>query len=180
MLNKVTIARPYARAAFTVAEKTNTIDNWLTFLSTLTYIVNNLKIIQFLKNPTINSNEKVLFLYNCIKYKSENFLLLNFLKILSIKNRLLLIPNVYLLFKSYAYIKENAIDIVVTTSILLKEHDQKELLVVLSKKFNKKVFVTFFVNPSLLGGILIKADNNVYNNSLKENLRLLYTHLIEF
>ncbi len=179
MINQTTIARPYARAAFNLAQETNQHNDWMEYLLTLSNIVTDQKITLFLKNPIIPTNQKISLLLNCCtKYTNSTFI--NFLKVLSLKNRILFLPAIYKLFKNYVYEKENAIDITVTTAFLLKENEQKGLLYLLTEKFNKKVFVNFYVNSTILGGILIKAGTNVFDNTIKETIFSFRNHLLKF
>lgn len=178
MINQSTIARPYARAVFTVALKTNRYNDWLEYLNLLATIISDQKVSLLLKNPIISTEKKILLLTSCCLKFTEN-IFINFLKVLVKKNRLLYLPSIYKLFKNYVYEKENTLDITVTTAFLLKENEQKNLLYTLSEKFNKKVFINFFINPYLIGGILVKADNKVLNNTIRESLISFQNHLLK-
>ena len=178
MINQSTIARPYARAIFAVALKTNHCNEWLEYLSLLAIITSDQKISLLLKNPTVSIDKKILLLTNCCLKFTEN-IFITFLRVLVRKNRLLYLPTIYRLFKSYVYEKENTLDITVTTAFLLKENEQKNLLYVLSEKFNKKVFINFFINPFLIGGILVKVGNKVLNNTIRESLISFQNHLLK-
>lgn len=177
MVSKLTIARPYARAVFSLADDTESLDMWLNFLYTLSDIVADVRVLLFLKNPLIENYKKVSFLLSlCVGYQSLVYS--NFIMILSVKNRLTVLSEIYFLFKSYLYRKRNSLEVIVVTAFLLKADEQKEMLLILTEKFNKKVFVSFFVNPFLLGGVLIKAGNNVFDSTVKESLIFLRNYLL--
>ena len=178
MTNQITIARPYARAIFSVALKHNCCANWLEYLLLLSNITSNQKVILFLKNPMICIDKKIHLLTSCCS-NTTDIIFTNFLKILATRNRLLFLSSICKLFKNYMYEKDNTLDVMVTTAFLLKENEQKKLLYLLSEKFNKKIFVNFFVNPFLIGGILIKTGNNIFNNSVRESLIFFHNHLLK-
>ena len=132
MTNQITIARPYARAIFSVALKHNCCANWLEYLLLLSNITSNQKVILFLKNPMICIDKKIHLLTSCCS-NTTDIIFTNFLKILATRNRLLFLSSIFKLF----------------------------------------------VNPFLIGGILIKTGNNIFNNSVRESLIFFHNHLLK-
>lgn len=180
MSSKVTVARPYTKAAFMLAEINNTFTEWLDFLDFFRQVLQDRRVVVFLKNPTEVSQRKVDFLINiCSQYTQESCFL-NFIRILVLKNRLFYIFEIYTLFKDFVYHKNKAMDVTVITAVQLSTREQKILHANLTEKYNKQLFMTFSVNTDLLGGVLIKAGNKIFDKTIKGSLTSLRSFLLDF
>ena len=80
MAEFATIARPYAKALFNLAQEKNQIESWLGGLEELAAVVQNQKVISFLEQPEINTSEKVNVLAELVELKSDE--LKNFITVL--------------------------------------------------------------------------------------------------
>ena len=84
MAEFATIARPYAKALFNLAQEKNQIESWLGGLEELAAVVQNQKVISFLEQPEINTSEKVNVLAELVELKSDE--LKNFITVLAEQN----------------------------------------------------------------------------------------------
>jgi F-type H+-transporting ATPase subunit delta len=74
--------------------------------------------------------------------------------------------------------KKRAQATVLTPVELTKDHVER-LRVSLKKLIDKDVDIEFVLDPSLLGGVLVKVGSTMYDSSIKGQLRLLKEDLIK-
>lgn len=170
-----TIARPYAKAIFSIAKNTNTFDEWDNILSYLSLVIEDINGIAFIKNKTITQNEKIQGLLNFlisadILNDNTKVMCNNFLKILAYYNRLLNIKNIKNLYIKYVNIELNKLDAKIELATQITNDQKNEIISCIATKFNKKVSATFEINESLLGGFLIKIEDFVLDASIAGNL----------
>jgi F-type H+-transporting ATPase subunit delta len=68
---------------------------------------------------------------------------------------------------------------VVFTPVEVSKGHEERLKVSLKKLLDRDVNVEFVIDPSLLGGVLIKVGSTMYDSSVKGQLRLLKDELIK-
>ena len=68
---------------------------------------------------------------------------------------------------------------VVFTSVEVTKANEERLKASLKKLVDRDVDVEYVIDPSLLGGILVKVGSTMYDNSVKGQLRLLKDELIK-
>ena len=93
MAEFATIARPYAKALFNLAQEKNQIESWLGGLEELAAVVQNEKVISLIERPETNTSEKVNVLAELVELKSDE--LKNFITVLAEQKRLPVLPGVY-------------------------------------------------------------------------------------
>jgi ATP synthase F1 delta subunit len=68
---------------------------------------------------------------------------------------------------------------VVMTPIEIKKEQEDSLKSSLKKMIDRDVDIEYVMDPSLLGGILVKVGSTMYDTSIKSQLRLLRDELIK-
>jgi len=68
---------------------------------------------------------------------------------------------------------------VVMTPIEIKKEQEDSLRSSLKKMMDRDVEIEYMMDPSLLGGILVKIGSTMYDTSIKSQLRLLRDELIK-
>ena len=58
-----------------------------------------------------------------------------------------------------------------TTSYLMKYYPYNESPKVISKQFSDKFFLTFTIDKTILGGLIIKVEGLLFDDSLKNKLQ---------
>lgn len=177
MSEKITVARPYAKAIFLIAKKDNSYKEWGDFLLILKKIVSNLRVVSYLKNPMLGSLEKYNFILNiCGDFLDKNAE--NFVKVISNNDRLLYLGDICDLYEIYKEQEQNILRVSVVSAVALKDDSKKKFFLYLSKKFNKNVSIQFFVEKKLIGGAIIKSKDKVIDGTVKGSiLRLTKTLL---
>ena len=121
-----------------------------------------------LANPNISKSEKKELLDKLFAF--SNKYLLNFLKLLVDKNRLGNCKNIYLSYFQ-EYIKYYQIQMVeVTSANSLSDKHLRSLQELFEKKLKKEVQMIVTVDPELLGGLRVKINDEIIDNSLNKRL----------
>jgi F-type H+-transporting ATPase subunit delta len=68
---------------------------------------------------------------------------------------------------------------VITTPVQISKSHEEKLLTSLKKLTERDVDIEYVIDPSLIGGILIKVGSNMYDTSIKGQLGLLKNELIK-
>ena len=169
MAEKMTIARPYAKAAFECATESQKITEWAQALRVLSTISKNKQVNALLREDAISKHEMVqLFLAVCKSSLGEP--LNNFVLLLVQRKRLKVLPEIELLYKKMQLESENRIEVQFEAPVSLDKGQEEAYQKILEKYFARKVTMACTINTSLLGGFLAKAGNFVIDGSIRESL----------
>lgn len=172
MAENSTLARPYAKAIFEIAFSNNQFDKWSLMLSTLSLIVKDKGMEKILPNYTLNPS-KVAELIIGIAEKSLDDYGKNLVKILALRRRLRILPEIETLFEVMRANAENTIKVECVSAVPLSEAQKKRFTETLEKSFKKKVKMECNVEPSLMGGFVIRAGDKVIDGSIVGQLTQL-------
>lgn len=97
----------------------------------------------------------------------------NFLVLLVDKGRLSLLPDMYRSYQGLSDEKAGRMKAAVVTASQVSEPVIAEIIASLEKKTGKKVSLTSEVDPSLIGGMVIRVGDIIYDGSIKTQLNKL-------
>lgn len=129
--------------------------------------------VKILMAQTIEKRQRKDVVDKCLK-KYFDIYLINFLKILIDNNRINLIFKIIQEYKKIYYKKNGIEEVLVTSAVTLSEREKIKISKYLEKLFDKKIVARYFVDGKILGGLVIKTENKLFDVSLKnklENLR---------
>ncbi len=167
-----TIARPYARAAFQLAEELGEIGSWAHFLFSLATSLKEQRLAQHLMNPTVSRKNKISLLFNLLS-EPANDQQSNFLQLLLANGRIAFLPTIANLFEEMKLKKENELIAQVQTAFPLEEGERHKLIGYLSHLSGKKILLKEKVVRDLKAGVVIDLDNESFNYSIKEKVNKL-------
>jgi len=173
------VARRYALALTHLCSNPEDWENLRKELSTIVSLVSeNKELKDFMENPIFPKNLKI----NVISRISEKLELSEkmkrFLNIIIEKGRFSLLSLILKNFEDIWNKRNNIYKIEIISSIPFNEEEKLEIIETLSKIKRGKIKADFIVNPEILGGIIIKEGNKVYDGSLKGNLERLKEKII--
>ena len=165
-------AKTYAKALAQIKSDNNIIKNDLkevteTFCKDLYDVFNN---------PTVSSEIKLDILKETFQNKI-NPELFEFLTILSQKNRIKQLGEIYEAYLQEINIKNNILDAQITSSIELNDRYKQIIIDKLQQKTQKNIQPHWFVSEEIIGGIIIKIGDLVIDTSLKNKLDKLRKQL---
>ncbi len=170
MSELATLARPYAAAVFKRAKETDSTEKWSQHLAFMSAVLTNEDISVVIDNPNVTKQGlTALMLDICqgqIDSEGENFL-----KLLVHNNRLALVSAIAGLFEVYKAEDEGYIDVEVSTAYAFSEEAQRDFVATLEKMLSKKVHITEIVDKSLIGGVLVRAGDQVIDGSIRGQLQ---------
>lgn len=178
------IARPYAKAAFSIAMAAHQLSFWTTVLRQLALAVQDEKMKTLLGNPCVTSDElsemMCGFLHQICGNGSANGeeKITNFVKLLIEKKRLSILPMIADLFQALVAAHEGYMQVTVTSAFALDDHKKQSVQQMLETQLNSKVVAEFDVNSDLIGGFLVRAGNKVLDGSVQGKLARLKSVLV--
>lgn len=167
-----TLARPYAKAAFEHARDKNALGEWSQQIATLAAIAADERMAMVLDNPALTDEQQAEKLSD-VAGDSVGTGAKNFIHILAGNKRLALLPEIYRQFELYKANQEKSVDVQVVSAYDLSDEMTARLVEALGRKLEREVKMTTSTDPSLIGGVLIKAGDTVIDGSLRGRLNKL-------
>ncbi|TXR54600.1 F0F1 ATP synthase subunit delta [Reinekea thalattae] len=172
MAELTTLARPYAKAAFSAAIDEGAITPWSTALKTLKAITQAEAVAQLIANPSVNALDKAKAITEfagdqCIDGAA------NLLVVLAENDRLSLLPEISAQFELLRSEHEKTADVLVTSAFELSDAQQQTLKQKLTTKLQRDISISVKVDEALIGGVIIKTGDLVIDGSVRGKLSKL-------
>lgn len=179
MLDTVTIARPYAKAAFEYALANNKLEIWFDYLQQLALALADSRCVSFITNPDTAKQQHVDLLMSVIKQEERNENLKNFLYTLADNNRLLVLPEIANLYENLKAEQEKILEVDVSSFSALSEKQEQDITTALTQRFQRQVALKTRIDESLIGGVVIRvqATGLVIDGSVRGKLNSLRSEL---
>jgi len=174
MADATTIAIPYARAVFQIAESEGRLDEWAEQLALLAEIAANPEMAAVLGNPAITRDD-VAALVSDIAGDALSDKAKNLVTVLSENDRIPVLPELADQFNELKTRAENRIEAEVVSAKKLNAEQRKSIEQGLKRRFGKDVELIEKVDKSLIGGAVIRAGDLVIDGSVKGKLAKLET-----
>lgn len=172
MAELITLARPYAKAAFERAKAQQALAEWAEVLNAAGQVAADEATRQLLTDPGLAEQKKADVILDCTG-KSVSEEQRNFLTILADNRRLALLPEIATLFNSFRADLERTIDINVSSAFELTAEQQQKLAEALSRKLDRNVQIDAAVDKSLIGGLVVRTGDLVIDASVRGKLTKL-------
>ncbi len=172
MADATTIAIPYARAVFEIAQSTGKLEQWSEKLALLAQIAANPSMGDVLGNPAI-SRDDVATLVIDIADGALGGKGINLVKVLAENDRISVLPEIARQFEVLKTEAENKIEAEVVSALPLTAEQRESIEKGLKKRFGKDVELTEKQDASLMGGAVIRAGDLVIDGSVKGKLNKL-------
>lgn len=173
------VSKAYAEALFEVGIDLDRLDGIQT---DYTYVIDVFKshpeLLSLYKSPQVNGVEKK----DIIKQIFEQSLsseMMNFLNILIDKSRTSYVEKIYRAYLANVEQYKKEITAVVKTVVPLSKAQEVDLAEKLHQLVGKKITIENIIDPSLVGGVMIKMGDQVLDGSLKRRLSNLKESLVQ-
>ena len=172
MAELITLARPYAKAAFAHARAAGALDAWARALGTAAAVAADARAAPLLGSPGYTPAQKADAL---IEVCGEDLPgeARNFIRVLADNRRLPLLPQVHALFLALKAQQEKAIDLQVTSAYEIAPEQAERLARVMGEKLQRQVRVNTAVDASLIGGVVLRTEDLVIDGSVRGRLAKL-------
>ncbi len=173
------VAEVYADALFELANELDKVDD---YYEEFTEIANLLKeqpdFFEVLKAPKISKVEKKQLMDTIFANELDTYLL-NFLKVVIDKNRANQFVAIYQEFRDMYRDAGKVESAYITSAVELTEEQKQSLHANLEKSTKKKIEAEYSVDPSLIGGLVIRIGYQMIDHSVFKEINDLKGMLIE-
>jgi F-type H+-transporting ATPase subunit delta len=176
MAERITTARPYAKAIFSLARQGNTLAATSAGLMRAAETVADPRVHALLGSPHVTPGQ-LADLVNGVGGSALDENSKNFVSLLAQNRRLGFLPEIAALFEQMKAEVENAVDVEVIAATKLTPDQESRYAAALQKKLGRQVRLHTKVEASLLGGAVIKAGDLVIDGSIKGRLERLAVEL---
>ena len=164
MAEKSTIARPYAEAIFALAKEQSELKAWSDMLSGMSAVASDATMKAMISNTNVGKNQLAdLMLDVCGASLSEQGK--NLVKVLADNRRLSLLGEIAAQYEVLRAEEEKTIEAEVVSAFKVSDAQQKQIAEKLKARLGREVSLSCRVDPSLLGGAIIKAGDLVIDGS---------------
>ncbi|GAB2180970.1 F0F1 ATP synthase subunit delta [Denitratisoma sp. agr-D3] len=175
MAENVTLARPYAEAAFQLA-KASSLAAWSSALGSMAAVAGTAEMQECVANPKLQP-EQLAQLFVGVAGKDLGAEQQNFVRVLVDNDRLTVLPEIAQLFNELKNAHEGVRDAQVESAFAMDDAAVKNLVADLERKFQCKINATVTVVPELIGGVRIAIGDEVIDASVRGKLAAMATAL---
>ena len=179
MAENITLARPYADAAFQLAkdatEATNALGSWQQALDRMAAVAADAQMVDCIGNPRLLPAQVAqLFLDVVGSVSAEQQ---NFVRLLVDNERLQVLPEIRDLYVELKNGQEGVQEANIASAFPLDDATLKNLVAELEARFKCKIQATVSLDPELIGGVRIAVGDQVIDASVRGKLASMATAL---
>ena len=174
MADRLTTARPYAKAAFAQAKANGTLGSWSGALARAAAAVSDPRVRGLFGSPKVTAGQMA-ELVSGVAGEGLDQYGRNFIALLAENKRLPFLPEISEIFNQLKDDAERVADVAITAAAPIGAGEEAQLIAALEKRFDRKVRVHTSVDPGLIGGAVVRAGDLVIDGSIKSRLeRMAY------
>lgn len=175
MAESLTIARPYAEAAFKLAREMGALPAWSDALGRLAAVASNRVALELVGNPELTVAQVASVVADTAGQLSPEQR--NFVQVLAENERLAVLPEIAGQFEALRNAHEGVLDAQVSSAFPLSEAQLADIIGALQSKYGCQVKVGVSIDPDLIGGISIRIGDEVLDASVRGKLAQLASAL---
>jgi F-type H+-transporting ATPase subunit delta len=172
MAEPSTIARPYAEAAFQLADARGKLAEWSAMLANLAAVAGDARVRAAAGDPNLSA-AKVAGLFIAILAGKLSGEAENFVRVLAENGRLEVLPEIRAQFEALKNEREGVIEAEVASAFELDAAQLADLVARLERKTGRKVRATVRVDRDLIGGVKLTLGDKVIDGSARAQLGAL-------
>jgi F-type H+-transporting ATPase subunit delta len=176
MAEPSTVARPYAEAAFRLADSANALGRWSEMLAELALVAQDARVRAAIADPNF-SDAQVAGLFISILGGKLTAEAENFVRVLADNQRLVLLPLMREQFEALKDEREGVVEAEVHSAFELTQAQVADLVQRLERKTGRKVRTQVRLDKDLIGGIKIVLGDKIIDGSARAQLAALETAL---
>ena len=176
MSTLATLARPYARAAFELAQSQQALAGWSDMLSLASAMATEESMAGLLESPHV-SNERVVDIMADAAGDAFDKRFRDFLSVLAANRRLPLLPQVTMLYQQFREEAEKRLSVKVVSAVPLDESQAGRMREALARRFECEIQLDNEIDAGVIGGAVVYAGDQVIDGSLRGRLQKLSNSL---
>ena len=178
MAENSTIARPYAQAAFDIANEKGDLKNWSDMLQLIAAVASDAVLSDMISNPSIE-REKIVEIIVDVCGDNLNDLAKSFVSVLADNGRLNVATEIAQGYEEHRAEAEKTVEAEVTSAFPLSDAQIKSMTDALKKRLGREVTLKTSVDETIVGGAIIRAGDLMIDGSVSGQLDKLATTLMK-
>ncbi|HMD58746.1 MAG TPA: F0F1 ATP synthase subunit delta [Steroidobacteraceae bacterium] len=172
MAERITIARPYAKAIFNLAQSEQRLADWSQILQTGAQVVGDARVQKLLGDPRITAAQlgQLIASVSPVPLDAQGQ---NLFSTLAANRRLGLLPEIAERYEALRAEAEKTQDVTVASATELSAEQQQRFAAALSRRLERQVRLHAELDPTLVGGAVLQANDLVIDGSLRSALAAL-------
>ncbi|MBW6491656.1 MAG: ATP synthase F1 subunit delta [Lentimicrobium sp.] len=163
----------YAQAVFGLAIERNEVESARKDMNLIEAVISeNPGLMVMMKSPVINSDKKIAVIHKLFTGKIDK-LAMGFVEIIIRKRREANLYHIVQKFEDLYLEYKNIRKAQVTSAVPLSESIRKTLKRLLEDQTKGTILLVEEVNPEIIGGLIVKVENQLFNDSIRHHLQAL-------
>ena len=177
MDDSITIARPYAQAAYRQAEREGAVDAWSAGLELLAAVTGDPGLAELLADPRVPA-DRVTELVLDVCGDGLSATMANFVRVLGEGRRLGAGPEIARQYETERRRRAGRSAVEIVSAYALDAGQARMLAAAIGRRLGRELTLTTSVDESLIGGVVIRIGDSVIDASLAGRLRELAHDLV--
>jgi F-type H+-transporting ATPase subunit delta len=169
MAELVTIARPYAEAAFRIAVENQALEQWSDMLALVESVVSHEAVSIRIGDPNVDEQAIEGLILGALGERLDGQGR-NLVQVLVRNGRLELVPQIRALYDDLKREHEGVLEAKIVSAMPIGEEHVQALVAALEKKYGRKVSAHIEVDPELIGGARIMVGDKVIDATVRGRL----------
>ena len=169
MAELVTIARPYAEAAFKLGLENNNLARWSDMLSLIQSVVCNEQVAARIGDPNVDAGALEGLILGTLGERLDGHGR-NLVQVLVQNQRLELVPQVRELYEALRREHEGVLEAKIISALPMSDEQVRQVLAALEKKYGRKVNAQVEIDPVLIGGARIVIGDKMIDATVRGRL----------
>jgi len=174
MAEPSTVARPYAEAAFKLADASGALAKWSEMIAALATVSQDPRVRAAVGDPNLSDAKVAGLFISILSLSGEGE---NFVRVLAEAGRLGLLPEIRTQFEALRNQREGVVEAEVVSAFELSAAQLADVVQRLEKKTGRKVRAKVQLDKELIGGIKVVLGDKVIDGSARAQLSALETAL---
>ena len=167
----VTVARPYAKAAFDFAVEHQNVDRWQNMLAFAAEVTKNEHMAEMLSGALAPETLAASFIAVCGEQLDASGQ--NLIKVMAENGRLNALPDVLEQFIHLRAVSEATAEVDVISAAALSEQQLAKISAAMEKRLSRKVKLNCKIDKSVKAGVIIRSGDMVIDGSVRGRLERL-------
>lgn len=177
------VARPYAKALFDLANAEHKLPAWSAALNAAAAVVSDENAKRVLGRPSLTGAQRVELVTSLATAVPGGEMLgagegQNLVRLLAENDRLAALPEIASQFDALKTEAENKVNVTLVAATAVDPALTEQITQALKKRLGRDVALSVEVDPSMLGGAIIRAEDMVIDGSVRTRLQRLTEKIV--
>lgn len=177
---KLSSAKRYAKTIFELGQEKGLLEVFSKDFAAIKDVIEKVDdFIPFLSNPTYEYSVREQLFVEIAKKLNLNEYVINLVKLLMEGNKIKLLPYVCNFYRDLEDFYFGRMRGTIKTAYELSDEEMNAIKAVVEKSLNKKLVLNAVVDKDIIGGVMLKIGDVIYDGTVKKQLEILKDNLIK-